>query len=441
MYNINPPAVLAHDTIMSNPKYRAGVERVVAALPEPRTIETFSDDDIPALVRDRGILTRRVSMGTLDEVRDPILLFNTFRFRDEERAIALGDKLEKEGIVRPNDLIGLGAFYWANYNLDGDPDRTYKVCRPCWRIHLNRGCLHRCAYCGLGGLLVSMVNVDEYSEHLNKLIELHPWQKTYLLDDDADPPGLEPELGTLGELIEYFGTLEDRYLIVHTKTWNTEWLKNFKHNGNTIFVWSISASTQSSIIEPKTGTTEERIEAARVAQDAGYQIRYKFKPIIPVRNWRREAAEAIARLFERTKPDVISLCCFMWMHVDEMKRRLAPVLDLFDPVFLRKAEELGDKKVDNPKTRPFPDSVRSEIYRHYIAEIRKHDKTVPVSLSTESFQMWSQFSDELGMNASDYVCGCGPQAVPGAKKLDCNAYTVAVRNDDGRIPCVYPRGR
>ena len=39
-----------------------------------------------------------------------------------------------------------------------------------------------------------------------------PWQLTYLLEDDADVPCLEPELGCLGPIIEYFGTLQDRYL-------------------------------------------------------------------------------------------------------------------------------------------------------------------------------------------------------------------------------------
>ena len=435
MYNINPPAVLAHDSVMNNPRYRAGVERVVQALPVAREIETFTDEDIASLVTNRGVLSRRVPMGTLTQVEDPILLFNTFRFRDEERVRDLAVTLKKEGIRFSDDLLGLSAFQWANYNLEGDPDRTHKVCRPCWRIHLQKGCLHRCAYCGYGGLLGSMVNVDEYCEHLGEIVDRHPWQKTYLLDDDADPPGLEPELGCLGELIEYFGTLDDRYLIIHTKTWNTEWMRNLKHNGNTIIVWSVSASTQSRLIEPKTGTTVERIEAARVAQAAGYQIRFKFKPIIPVKNWRHEATEVIEYMFERTKPDIVSLCTFMWMDVDGMKSRLAPVLDLLDPEFLRAAEENRGKS-DNPKTEPFPDSIRAEIYRHYISEIRKRNATIPISLSTESWQMWSEFSRELGSTASDYVCGCGPQSVPGAKKLDCNAYTVAVRNDNGEVPGV-----
>jgi Spore photoproduct lyase len=437
MYPINPPAVFAHESVMANGAYRAGVERVVAGLAEPRTIETYTDDQLPMLIRERGLLDRRVAMGTLDEVHDPILLFNTFRFNGEEAQRALGRQLADEGLNVGNDLLGLDAFHWANYNLPGDANQKHKVCRPCWRIHLQRGCLHRCAYCSLGGLLTCMVNVDEYCVHLKELMERHPWQKTFLLDDDADPPGVEPELGGLGELIEFFGTLEDRYLIVHTKTWNTDWFRNLKHNGKTIIVWSLSADTQSRFIEPKAGTTEERIEAARAAEEAGYTIRYKFKPIIPVKDWRRDAADAVEMLFARTHPDMISLCTFMWMDIDKAKERLAPVLDLLDPGYLRLAEEQRGKAT-NPITQPFPDAVRAEIYAHYFAEIRKHHPTIPVSLSTESFQMWDQFAPDLGMTATNYVCGCGPQATPGSTKLTCHPFTTAVRNDQGQVPGVEP---
>lgn len=437
MYRMSPPAVLAHESVMNNAKYRAGVKRVVRALAEPRAIETYTDDQLPELIRDRRLLERRVSMGTLADVKDPVLLFDTFRFQDEAGARARAKSAEAAGLPALPELFGLHAFKWANYNLPDDPNRAEKVCRPCWRIHLQSGCLHRCAYCGLGGLLAAMVNVDEYCRHLMQIIERHPWQKTYLLDDDGDPPALEPELGSLPELIEFFGTLDDRYLVVHTKTWNTEWLKGLRHNGHTIFVWSLSGPTQSRLIEPNTGTTAERIEAARVAEEAGYPIRYKFKPIIPVRNWRREAAEAVELALSRTHPDIISLCCFMWMNCDNMKTCLAPALNLLDPEFLRRAEEHRGKVV-NSKTQPFPDDARAEIYAHYLAEIRKRNPDIPVSLSTESWEMLDQFAPLLGMTGSDYVCGCGPQAVPGARTLDCNPFAVAVRNDNGAVPCVEP---
>ncbi|MCP4643336.1 MAG: hypothetical protein GY851_23010 [bacterium] len=435
MYQIAPPAVLAHEIVIANPANRERVERVVAALNEPVPITIYNDDTLGQHVLGLNLVNRRSVMGTQAEIEDPVLLFDTFRFDSDEDVEARKKSLVAQGVPESfcrSSLVGTGAFHWARYNLDGDPNQHDKVCRPCWRIHLAEGCLHRCAYCNYGGLLVTMVNVEEYCDHLGEIIRRHPWQKTYLLDDDADPPGLEPELGCLGPLIEYFGTLDDRYLIIHTKTWNTHWMRDLRHNGNTIIVWSISGPTQSRQIEPVTGTTERRIEAARVAQEAGYQIRYKFKPIIPVKNWREDAEHAVRLLFERTNPDVISLCTYMWRPVQDLKAHL-PV-DLLEPAYVRAAEE-SEEEVANTTTKPFPEWVRAEIYEHYLREIRKYDPDIPVSLSTESFDMWKRFEDLLGATATNYVCGCGPQSTPGAKKLSCHAFDVAVCDREG-IPGV-----
>ena len=435
MYPLDPPAVYVHESVMADERYRRRVDGVVQALERPVEPVVYRDEDLVAMVKEGGLLERRQPMGVLADVRDPILLFNTFRFDDgfDERRKALEAAGLSPGWGAARPLLGAGAFNWANYNLDGDPNRHDKVCRPCWRIHLQNGCVHRCTYCGLGGLLVSSVNVEDYCRYLGQIIERHPWQTTYLLDDDGDPVCLEPEHATLGPLIEFFGTLEGRYLIIHTKTWNTAWMRDLAHNGNTIIVWSLSGSTQSRLIEPKAGTTEERIEAARIAQEAGYQIRYKFKPIVPVKGWRDDAARAVELLFEKTRPDVISLCVFMWHTVDEMKRRL-PV-DLLDPICLKAAEE-SREETEPTRTKPFPQWVRTEIYEHYLTEIRKWDPDIPVSLSTESFSIWKALGHKLGFTATNYVCGCGPQSIPGARKLTCHPFKVAVPDAAG-IPCTY----
>ncbi len=436
MYELDPPAVYVHQRVLADDRYRQRMQRVVAALKTPLEPKTFCDDDLLDMIG-QGLLASRVPMGTIGQVRDPALIFNTFRFDHEQEQRLAWAKEKLAGVwVWENtlrSLLGYAAFNWANYNLEGDHARHDKVCRPCWRIHLQEGCVHRCGYCPLGGALISMLNIEDYCRHLGQIIERHPWQETYLLDDDGDPPCLEPQQGTLGHLIEYFGTLKGRYLVIHTKTWNTDWLRGLKHNGNTIMVWSLSGATQSKVIEPRTGTTIQRIEAARVAQDAGYTVRYKFKPIIPVRNWRQDAEQAVELLFARTRPDLISLCVYMWMDIDEMLRRVPR--ELLDDSFVQAAIDAKDAMKDT-LARPFPPQVRETIYEHFLREIRRWDKDVPVSLSTENFAMWKQLGQKLGATATTYVCGCGPNSIPGLKSLNCHPFHTAVRNDAG-IPCTY----
>ena len=427
MYDISPSAVYAHESVVSDARYKARLDRVVSALANPVEPIIYKDEDLPALIRDHRILSGRVSMGTLDKIADPILLFNTFRFdgKRKERQEWLSKQGLNVGGQAVNGLLGYGAFDWADYCLATDPHRNDKICRPCWRLHFQNGCIHKCHYCGFGGLLISMVNVEDYTQNLAKLVEAHPWQETYLFEDDADVPCLEPELDCLGNLIEFFGTLKDRYLIIHTKSWNFDWALKLRHNGNTIIVWSVSAPTQSSAIEPKTGTTEERIESARKCQEAGYTVRYKFKPIIPVRNWREEASETIDIIFNKTNPDVISLCCFMWMDVNDMKCRFDS--SLIDPKYLSAAEESIDEVADT-RSKPFPEWVRAEIYEYHFKEIRKRNSDIPVSLSTENWKMWKRMEDILGSTALNYVCGCGPNSVPWKKQLDVHPFRIAQKD-------------
>ena len=77
------------------------------------------------------------------------------------------------------------------------------------------------------------------------------------------------------------------------------------------------------------------------------------------------------------------------------------------------------------------DDVRQAIYEHYLAEIRRWDADVPVCLSTENFRMWDRMAPKLGVTATRYVCGCGPQSTPGKKVLDCHPFQVAVPDADG----------
>ena len=424
MYAISPPAVYVHESVMADPRYKQRMERVVAGCANEPPVTVFTDDDLPAMIEKKGLLDYCVPMGTVDEMPDPILVFNTFRFdgRFDQRKQWLLDRGHDLGGHTRDALLGYGPFRWF------EVDTKERLCRTCWRLHFQTGCVHRCQYCGLGGVLVTMVNVEDYLEQLDRLIELHPWQETYLLEDDADIPGLEPELGCLGPIIEHFGRYDDKYLIIHTKTGHTEWMDGLDHNGKTIVVWSVSGDTQARVLEPVAGRTAERIAAAAHAEALGYIVRYKFKPIVPVKGWREDAREAVKLLFERTHPDVISLCVFMWTPIEATLERLGE--ENLDESFVAAAREAAESMGDS-RMRPFPEEKRAEIYEFYIDEIRKYDAEVPISISTESPEMWGRLSEKLGATAMNYVCGCGPNATPHRKRLECNPIAVAADGPQG----------
>lgn len=203
---------------------------------------------------------------------------------------------------------------------------------------------------------------------------------------------------------------------MHTKSANVDWLLDLDHRGRTILLWSISSATASRRVEPGSATMEERIAAARRCQQAGYPVRVKLKPIVPLVNWREECAELVARLLAEVRPENLGLCMVAWMPAADLEGIIDP--GWLDPRFLAAMRDSAEAMA-GVLPGPFPHEVRAEIYGYYLEQIRRHAPEVPVFLCTESQAMWREFEDRLGVDAGHYACACGPQSPPGVTELDC----------------------
>jgi len=430
MYDMKPPAVFVSDRVLRDEECMLRLNSFMHATDAPGW-EVVKDEDIPAML-ERPVWKRtHGNAGSRKELFDPVFFFNTFRFDNKQEEVRRRIAEANPGFditTLPDRFLGYRHFKWFNSRQEPDDIKPNPghVCRPCWRLNVSPGCPHECAYCSLTGFMVVGLNMSEYLRQLDRLIEANPWQLTYLVDDASDVLVYEPELNFFSEMVRFFGTREDRYLIAHTKSANVDFLSGLPHNGRTIMCYSLSARTQSTQLERVAGTMDERIAAARKCQEWGMPIRYKFKPIIPVRNWRDEAHEMISNLFEQTRPDNLSMTVFMWMGFDEMASCID--LDLLDPGFVDAARKASASDWKYPRLRPFPHEVRREIYEFYHREVRAIDKEVPLALSTESLAMWKDLGTTLGVRPGNYTCGCGPCAVPGLKTVPVNPWQVARRN-------------
>lgn len=423
MYDLRPPYVLILDEVCDDPLMMARAERVLSALPITTPVDVVSLDELPAALRERGWERPGGRAGMNPPATDPPFFFGKMRWDGlwPERWA----KIKEEWPGAPGSLrsvYGYDAFSWfmsGQSEIRPCPDH---ICRPAWRINLVHGCPHHCFYCSLMHAMALMMNVEEYITKLAELSRLNPWQKTWLYEDDSEALAQEPEYGGLPAVMDFCAHSADNYVIVHTKSANVDWMGGFDHRGRTILVWSLTARTQSELLEPRTATMLERIEAARKCHEWGYTTRFKFKPIVPVAGWREELAEMIRLVFERTSPDVISLFTLAWMDYAELMRIVDPAL--LDPEFVAGAEaaveELGSTKV-----RPFPHHLRRRIYEFCIEEIRRYNTEIPVSLCTESIAMWQELGPALGLQPGNYPCGCGPTATPNLKRLPDSPWQIA----------------
>ena len=417
--NISPPRIFFCTDIDNDPDARARAERIVAGYPDSEVVR-FDQQDLAAVMAQHRLGAKRPRMGMKD-VGDPDLFLTVARFTDPEdcaqEVASICDAVEgsDERMVK----FLLGHCPWHGVWLGG-PKHDGKIamgsdmiCRPAWRLNTMLGCPHHCVYCHFGEIIPMYVNIGEYCRRLTRLMEANPWQKVYLYDDAAEALFPEPELGAVADFIACCQQFPDRHLVIHTKSANVDFLEAIDHQGRCIMTWSLTSKTQSEQTERLSATMDERVAAAHKCASWGFPVRFKFKPIVPFKGWRDQAREMIRKAMA-VKLDNVSLFTIAWMDVDELKACF-PV-DMLDPDFLHEAEQAKDA-MKARSVRPYPHHVRAEVYRFYVAEIRKHAPHLPITLCTEALDMWEEMGPLLGQKPGNFVCGCGPMTIPGLTSL------------------------
>lgn len=291
------------------------------------------------------------------------------------------------------------------------------VCWPTYNFGTVYGCSHGCLYCSAGRegrFLTIALNLEDYMTRVVKpVIDANPWNRVFrMILNNADLITLEPEYGLHSLFADTLAQYEDRWGYFHTASSNVDWLRDVPNRDRLIGVWSVTCEKVAREIERGTGHAADRIEAAGKCLEMGIPVRYKFKPIIPVRNWEEEYARIIAHALERTDPESIGFCMFVWNSYESLVNSINP--DLLDPRCLEAAREARED-MKGSRQSPFPHDIRKEIYRFFIKEIRSYDMDLPLYVSTETREMWDELKDELGQDPRCYICGCSSVAAPGRR--------------------------
>jgi spore photoproduct lyase len=317
--------------------------------------------------------------------------------------------------------VVLDTFCDKDHFADRIPRTTYRdggkqmggqgVCRSALELHGAFGCYHRCAYCFVDPYFLIACDLETLAERIPEYCERFPAQKLWKFDALTDTIVLEPEYGASELLVPLFAELEDRYLLLYTKSDNVDHLLRLKHDGHTIVNWSLSPLTQSRTIEINAPDTFGRIAAMKKCADAGYTVRVRISPVVPLQGWRDEFVEMADALFSSVKPDVVTIDVVGWCYPEALDAAMD--ISRFEPEF---AEEVrAGLGVSNRKAEKylFSHDLRISALRHVVAELKKRSPETPVALCNETREMWDGLADLLAMRPSDYVCCCGPDCAPG----------------------------
>nr|MDO8111052.1 radical SAM protein [Candidatus Sigynarchaeota archaeon] len=407
MYKVDAERVYVLDRVRRDPRAEKRLARMLAAI-HPKEIIDIDDQQLNRMVIEHGWTGgHEQRTGAYHREGSPVLVFSTFRWDNKELA-----RVKKQYPALDSCLL-LGqnpVTTRSRFNQHG-PD--WCVCQLAKEIHSIYGCLHACDYCHVEDFVNIMLDLERLVDFVAKVIKATPDQHLYKYDNYTDQICFEPEYGASELLVPFFGTQDDKYILLYTKSDNVDHLLDLDHRGKTIINWSLSPRTQSTKIEKGTPPFQRRIAAMQKCQDAGYTVRVRVSPIIPVENWQDEYTEMIDLLLASIKPDVITLDVVGFMSPSQMK--VALDTSLFD----KYARALLDQqeRLERPSwgKHVFPDEYRKELYEHVIGEIRKRVPGQIVSICNETFDMWEIMAPALGANSNpdEFTCCCGPNSVPG----------------------------
>jgi spore photoproduct lyase len=301
------------------------------------------------------------------------------------------------------------------YNYRDEAGAHGGVCQPGMQVNLIDGCMFRCAYCGFGRYIVFHLDVERLIDGLDAVFAEHPAQRLYKFSNMTDLPPFEPELDVVPPMVERFAREADRYLMLFTKSDNVDFLRDIDHRGRTIISWSITCGTASRQVDKRAATMDERIDAMARMRDVGYLVRARLSPIVPVINWREEYTELFERMFERVRPDMVTMELLGWMTVDD----LLAIFDrwLLDSDALAAAEAARDE-LAGVRWGPFTQQTHDEIYQFCIDTVHRLSPNTPISVCHGTAATWKSLGASMDMTPDSYLCNCGPMSAPGDALYD-----------------------
>jgi len=172
-----------------------------------------------------------------------------------------------------------------------------------------------------------------------------------------------------------------------TKSSNVKNLLEIEPHNQAIISFSLNAIPVAERWE-KAPHVLKRIEAAKKVFDAGYEVRIRIDPMVPIENWQKYYLDLLEIIFENLTPERITL--------GSLRGLQSTINGCTDKTWVRYLKESSSwgKKIDL-KTRYI-------MYSTLIQELKTTYKFNKVALCKETIQIW----DALKMDYKKIRCNC-----------------------------------
>ena len=286
------------------------------------------------------------------------------------------------------------------------------LCHSAIEIQSVVGCAFDCTYCPYTSFLCINVDVEYFADRVTELARSRRAQRLYKLNNRSDTLGLEPEYGLAPALVTRFSQIDGRYLMLYSKGHEVDALTKLDHRQKTIASFTLTPEPVATLLEQGAAPPVARLDAMRKLGNAGYPIRVRFSPIVPLTDWERIYEELIKRLAAACRPEMVT----MWMlsMIDFGSLGGIVPLDKLDARLVNAASDAA-VSMKGQKGAPFPPVERARIYERIASLVREHCPSAAVSLCLETEPVWDALGEHVvPRDGGNMLCNCGPKATPDA---------------------------
>lgn len=259
------------------------------------------------------------------------------------------------------------------------------------------GCPFDCAWCYLKGTFRFLPtgtkpvvkDYDKIESHLRRFLGELAAPEILNAGEIADSLMSEGTSQPFSKfVIPVFQTQDRHKVLLVTKSNNIKHLLDIDPHSQTIISFSLNADEVAKRWEKGAPAVDRRIAAARELTEAGYEVRIRIDPIVPVPDWEKHYTSLIGQIFDSFSPSRITL--------GSLRGLQSTVNGCTDRSWLEYLKETSNwgKKIDF--------ETRYELYAAITRQLRDSYHYGHVALCKETVAMWAR----LEMDYRNIKCNC-----------------------------------
>jgi len=292
-------------------------------------------------------------------------------------------KLDPLGTGKKNLLIT--RFYGKR--LKPCPGTSRHICCGYYVINALTNCPMDCSYCVLQGylnnpFLTLYSNWEDLLQEIEGFLALGRSPLSRLGTGElSDSLALESIFPISQFLVPFFAK-RNAILELKTKSIEVEGLLSLDHRGKTVISWSLNPSSVIAEEERGTASLEERIDAAKKCQQAGYPLGFHFDPMIDYEGWEEGYEGVIASLFGQIDPGQV-----VWISLGGF-RYPAQLKGIAEERFPQTRIFLGELFPGKDGKFRYFKEIRIEMYQKMVKWLREVSPHLFIYLCMESREVW-----------------------------------------------------